>query len=104
MTIDNLFEVISNMLPFLTINTAHLFQDYENDCNDYYSECGDFDLGMIEAGAVVSNFCRYLQFLKIHILFIGILSLKLVVLHTSGSRNGAKSLSSQKVPPKRYFG
>ena len=57
LTIDNLFEVTSNMLPFLTINTAHLFQDYELD-NDFgeYGDYGDFDQDMIKAGEVGSNF------------------------------------------------
>ena len=42
------------MLPFLTINTAHLFQDYDfdNDFGDYGDDYGD----MIKAGEVGSNF------------------------------------------------
>ena len=45
------------MLPFLTIKTAHLFQDYEldNDSGDY-GDYGDFDQDMIKAGEVGSNF------------------------------------------------
>ena len=46
------------MLPFLTINTAHLFQDYDfdNDFGDYDGDYGDFDQDMIKAGEVGSNF------------------------------------------------
>ena len=45
------------MLPFLTIKTANLFQDYEldNDSGDY-GDYGDFDQDMIKAGEVGSNF------------------------------------------------
>ena len=45
------------MLPFLTINTAHLFQDYDFD-NDFgdYGDYGEDGEDMIKAGEVGSNF------------------------------------------------
>ena len=56
LAVDDLFEVISNICylksSFLTINTAHLFQDYEND--NGYGDYGDYDIDqdMIKAGEV----------------------------------------------------
>ena len=78
--LNDILQVLGKMFIKITISlrfTHRLFQDYENDCNGYYSEC-DFDPKMIKAGEAVSNFCRYFQFLESPILLKGILSLNVL--------------------------